>query len=68
MPKTGIIQSLNDKGFGFIKVEGRRSNVFFHAKDLVNVRFDELRDGDVLSFESIDKTEKGEAAREVSLA
>lgn len=63
----GVINSLNDKGFGFIKVEGRRSNVFFHAKQLVDISFEDLREGDTLGWESITKSEKGESANGVYL-
>lgn len=67
MEKEGSIVSLNEKGFGFLQVEGREKNVFFHAKDLIDVKFDDLRTGDRLSFASIDMTEKGAAAKELEL-
>ena len=40
-----------DKGYGFIQIEGQEKQLFFHAKELKNVGFDELREGDVLEFE-----------------
>lgn len=66
MPENkGTIASLNEKGFGFIKIEGRKSNIFFHAKDLDNARFDELQEGDQVTFDRIESNEKGEAAKGV---
>ena len=61
----GIIKTLTEKGFGFITVEGREKDLFFHSKELVGVMFDELKVGDKVTFELID-TEKGPAAIKVS--
>lgn len=63
--QTGIIAVLTEKGFGFIKVEGQEKDVFFHSNELVNVKFDELRAGDKLSFE-VEQGEKGPKAVRVS--
>ncbi|MFZ2310901.1 MAG: cold shock domain-containing protein [Patescibacteria group bacterium] len=49
---TGIIKTLTDKGFGFITVEGQEKDLFFHSNSLVGVQFDELRQGDTVSFET----------------
>jgi CspA family cold shock protein len=49
---TGTIKTLTDKGFGFIKVEGQEKDLFFHSNSLVGVQFNELREGDVVSFET----------------
>jgi CspA family cold shock protein len=49
---TGIIKSLTDKGFGFITVEGQEKDLFFHSNSLVGVQFNELREGDALTFET----------------
>ena len=48
--QEGTIARLNN-GFGFIKIEGREKDLFFHASELKNVQFDELREGDKVSFE-----------------
>jgi len=64
---TGTIKTLTDKGFGFISREGEAKDLFFHSKELVGVTFDELKVGDLVSFEVVD-TEKGPAATKVSLA
>ncbi len=49
---TGTIKTLTDKGFGFITVEGQEKDLFFHSNSLVGVQFNELREGDTLSFET----------------
>ncbi len=49
---TGIIKALTDKGFGFIAIEGQDKDLFFHSNSLVDVQFNELREGDTLSFET----------------
>ncbi len=64
---TGVIKGLNDKGFGFIKVEGHEKDLFFHASALKGVRFNELRQGDRVVFEDIEQGEKGKVALGVSL-
>lgn len=49
---TGTIKKLlTDKGFGFITAEGLGQDLFFHNNSLVGVTFDELKEGDSLSFE-----------------
>lgn len=63
--QTGTIARLTDKGFGFIKREGQEKDLFFHSNELVGVRFDELREGDTLSFEVADSP-KGPNAVKVS--
>ena len=61
----GIIARVTDRGFGFITVEGNDKDLFFHSKDLVGVAFDDLREGDKVSFE-ITQSEKGPSASKVS--
>ena len=52
---TGTIKKLvGDKGFGFITAEGLPKDLFFHSNALVGVTFDELREGDAVSFDSED--------------
>lgn len=64
---TGTIKTLTDKGFGFIAREGETKDLFFHSKSLVGVSYDELKVGDVVTFEVVD-AEKGPAAVNVSRA
>jgi CspA family cold shock protein len=49
---TGTIKKLTDKGFGFITAESMGKDLFFHSNALVGVSFDELREGDSVSFET----------------
>ena len=50
---TGTIKKLvTEKGFGFITGEGLEKDLFFHSNSLVDVTFDELREGDTVSFET----------------
>ncbi len=49
---TGTIKRLTDKGFGFITGEGLTKDLFFHSNSLVGVSFDELKEGDMVSFET----------------
>jgi len=49
---TGTIKRLTDKGFGFITGEGLAKDLFFHSNSLVGVTFDELKEGDTVSFET----------------
>ncbi|MEK7134013.1 MAG: cold shock domain-containing protein [Patescibacteria group bacterium] len=65
--QTGTIARLTDKGFGFIKRDGQEKDLFFHSNELVGVRFDELREGDTLTFEVADSP-KGPNAVKVSRA
>ena len=57
----GKIKTLTPKGFGFITREGETKDLFFHSKELRGVTYEELREGDTLSFEVVDG-EKGPAA------
>ena len=61
----GTIARVTDKGFGFITVEGREKDVFFHSNELVNTSFDALREGDKVTFE-IAESPKGPNATKVN--
>lgn len=63
----GTIKKLTDKNFGFISQEGGEKDLFFHANELVGASFDELREGDAVSFE-VQDTPKGQAAVQVKKA
>ena len=60
----GSIKKLTDKNFGFISPEEGDKDLFFHANELVDTSFEELREGDAVSFELSD-TPKGPAATQV---
>ena len=64
---TGTIKKLIDRGFGFITAEGEEKDLFFHSESLVDVQFDELQEGDAVSFET-EETPKGLAAINVKKA
>jgi CspA family cold shock protein len=63
--QEGTIARLTDKGFGFISREGEQKDLFFHSNELVNAKFDELREGDKVSFE-VGESPKGPNAIKVS--
>lgn len=56
----GTIKKLTDKNFGFITQDGA-DDLFFHANSLEGIDFDQLKEGDAVTFE-IEKTPKGNAA------
>lgn len=64
---TGTIVNVNDKGFGFIKLEEYENNIFFHAKDVRHIEFEKLRKGDTVSVDTVEKSEKGYVAKRVYL-
>jgi len=51
---TGKIARLTDRGFGFISQEGKEKDLFFHATELVDVEFNDLQEGDDVTFELAD--------------
>jgi CspA family cold shock protein len=61
----GTIVGLNSKGFGFIRREGQEKDLFFHMNELQNISFEELREGDKVSFE-VAEGPKGPNATNVS--
>ena len=65
---NGTIKKLvTERGFGFIAREGEAKDLFFHSKELKGVTFDELKEGDAVTFEVVDG-EKGPSATNVSRA
>ena len=60
----GSIIRKRDEGYGFIKPEGGEKDVFFHASALVDIAFDDLKEGDVVTFE-VEEGPKGPAAANV---
>jgi len=58
---NGVVKKKTDKGFGFISQEGQEKDLFFHSKSLVGVTFDELQEGDNVSFD-IEDSPKGKNA------
>lgn len=64
---NGVIKKKTDKGFGFITVDGQDKDLFFHSNSLVGVTFDELKEGDKVTFET-EETQKGLNAKNVQRA
>ena len=66
--QNGTVIKKNERGFGFIKVDGApdgSKDLFFHSNELKNISFDELQEGDKVSFE-IGDSPKGQNALNVS--
>ena len=69
---TGTIKTIvQGKPFGFIKVEGRDKDLFFHKNDMKRAEgedpmplFSGLNVGDMVEFE-VAETEKGPSAKNV---
>lgn len=62
---NGIIKNKTMKGFGFISVEGQSNDIFFHSNGLVNTTFDQLQEGDNVTFD-IEDSPKGKNAVNVN--
>lgn len=65
--QEGVIARKTDRGFGFIKVAGQEKDIFFHSNELKGVTFDELREGDRVTFE-VQDSPKGPNAVNVARA
>lgn len=62
----GTIKKLNERGFGFITPEGEDKDVFFHRNDVNGTDFDDLNEGNKVTFEKED-SEKGPKAVNVTV-
>ena len=62
----GTIKKLMDKGFGFINTGGAK-DLFFHSSSLEGARFDELYEGQKVTFTE-GRGPKGPCAENVKLA
>ena len=61
----GTIKRLTDKGFGFIDV-GSSKDLFFHSSSVDGGGFDELREGQRVTFNEA-RGEKGPCAENVQV-
>ena len=61
----GTIKRLMDKGYGFISCPEMEKDVFFHSTELVGCEFNDLSEGDKVTFETTE-TDKGLNAVKVS--
>ena len=68
---TGTIKKLVEgKDFGFITPDDQRpgdKDVFFHKESLVEVKLEELKEGDKVSYD-VESSEKGPKAANVKKA
>jgi CspA family cold shock protein len=48
---TGTIKSIRDRGFGFIKPADGDEDLFFHHSAVLNGGFEQMREGQQVSFE-----------------
>jgi len=65
--ETGVIAKIRPEGYGFIKRDGADKDLFFHANELVGTAFNDLREGDKVTFE-VTEGQKGLQASKVSRA
>ncbi len=61
----GTIKRLTDKGFGFIDV-GSDKDLFFHSSSVEGVSFDQLREGQTVTFTQT-QGQKGPCAEKVQV-
>ena len=59
----GKIKRLTDRGFGFIETDNNK-DMFFHSSCVETVRFEELREGQLVSYE-VGEGPKGPRAESV---
>ncbi|HZJ42112.1 MAG TPA: cold shock domain-containing protein [Patescibacteria group bacterium] len=64
---NGVIKKLTDKGFGFITIEGQDKDLFFHSNALVGVAYNELQEGQAVTFDQ-EESPKGMNAVNVKVA
>ena len=62
----GTIKKLTDKGFGFIDT-GKGEDMFFHMSNVVDVSYEDLREGQKVTF-SVGEGPKGPRAEDVKPA
>ena len=67
MQEGTIARKVIDRHFGFIKRAGEEKDLFFHSNELRGVTFDELQEGDAVTFE-VQDSPKGPNAVNVSRA
>lgn len=60
----GSVVRKRDEGYGFIKPEEGEKDVFFHASAVAEGTFDDLSEGDMVTFD-VEEGPKGPAAANV---
>jgi CspA family cold shock protein len=61
----GTVKKKMEQGYGFITPEGETKDLFFHSNDLNGITFDEIQEGDSVTFEVVNG-EKGKSAKNVT--
>lgn len=56
-----------DRNFGFISQEGSDKDVFFHKDNIEGINFEDLKEGDAVTFE-IEEGDRGPSATKVQKA
>ena len=64
---NGTIKRVTDKGFGFISTDEAEGDIFFHFSALNGVTFEELKEGDAVTFDTED-SDRGPRAINVARA
>jgi len=64
---TGKISRLMDRGYGFITPDEGDKDIFFHSAELSGVDFNDLNEGDAVTFE-VEESDKGPKATGVTRA
>ncbi len=62
----GTIKRITDKGFGFIAPKDNDSDMFFHSSSLDGVQFNDLREGQEVTY-TVGQGPKGPRAENVQL-
>ncbi|MCX5990168.1 MAG: cold shock domain-containing protein [Chloroflexi bacterium] len=65
MQRGSVVRLIRDRGFGFIKMENGQE-IFFHATGVVGYPFDNLAEGQAVSFE-IGQDTRGRGQRAVNV-
>jgi len=63
--QEGTIARLTDRGFGFIAREEGEKDLFFHSSELKNAQYNDLREGDKVTFD-VSEGPKGPNATNVN--
>lgn len=67
--ETGTVaKKVEDKHFGFIKRDGQEKDLFFHGNELKNTSFEELHEGDTVTFDVTQGTDGRTNATNVNKA
>ena len=61
--QEGTVAKKTDRGYGFIKRDGVEKDLFFHGNELTNISFEELAEGDKVTFEVAESPRGPNAAR-----